>query len=180
MLAAMRVTMRRGRFVATARRGSCLTRRLRSSCRRPGLAVRCGRPSARLLVLAGELLLAGDGVEFRFRGAGAKGANPNAVRPHLFGKSLCKQKVEGFCCRVGGDVRHSLEGSGGSEDQDITAAPGDHIRQIQPRKMNHGRQFTCTMSRRRWVCIWVSSPYWPKPALLISRSISRPCCFVKA
>ena len=61
-----------------------------------------------LLVLAGELLLAGDGVEFRFGGTGTKGTDTNAVRPHLFGKSFRKQEVEGFRCGVGGE--HPLDG----------------------------------------------------------------------
>src|SRR4029077_18557835 len=92
-----------------------------------------------LLVLAGELLLAGDGVEFRFGGTGTKGTDTNAVRSHLFGKSFRKQEVEGFRSGVGGDVRNSLESSGGGEDQDISATAGNHVREIQPREMNHRR-----------------------------------------
>ena len=40
-------------------------------------------------------------------------------------------------------------------------------------------QFTCTMSSNRCFSMEGNSPYWPKPALLISRSISIPFSLAK-
>ncbi len=83
-----------------------------------------------------EFLLAGNGVEFRFRRAGAKGAHANSVRLHLFGKAFGEKQIERFRGGVGGDIRNGLEGSGGSENEHIAMPARDHFRQIQPGKMD--------------------------------------------
>src|SRR5208337_1071955 len=48
------------------------------------------------LIFGGELLLAGDGVKLRFRGAGTQGADTNAVGLHLLGQAFGEEEIEGF------------------------------------------------------------------------------------
>ena len=73
-----------------------------------------------------EFFLPGNDMELRFRGARAERANADAVGLHFFGKTFGEEKIEGFRGGVCRNVGDGLEGSGGSEDEDIAAAPRDH------------------------------------------------------
>src|SRR6201993_1560419 len=91
------------------------------------------------LVLLSELLLPSHDVEFRLSRARTEGANTNSVWLHFLRQAFGKKKVEGFRCRVGRNVRNSLEGSSGGEDQNVTAAATHHVGKIKTCEVNNGR-----------------------------------------
>ena len=81
--------------------------------------------------VAFEFFLAGNGVEFGFRRAGAESADADSVGFHFFGEAFGEEEIEGFCGGVSRNVGNGLEGSGGRENENIAASAGDHLRQVQ-------------------------------------------------
>jgi len=84
-----------------------------------------------------EFFLAGNDVKLRLGRAGAKRANTDSVRFHLFREAFGEKQVERFRGRVGGNIRNGLKRSGRSQDQNIATAARDHSRQIQSGQMDY-------------------------------------------
>src|SRR5579875_2045817 len=91
-----------------------------------------------LRALEEVLSAAGDLAERRLGGAGAQRADVDAERADLRRERLAEKAVKGLGGRVGGHVRHGLEGRGGGDDHDVAAAALDHARQKQVRQVNDG------------------------------------------
>lgn len=80
----------------------------------------------------------GHRLEFGFGEAGAESADADAVAGHFLGQAFGEDQVE----RLGGGIyRHigyGLIGSGGGEDENVTALTFDHCREIEMGEVDDG------------------------------------------